>query len=132
MRAPHFLSIFAVLAFLVCYGVTCLRDYHLFQLNSYRAKAQLRGLARDFAREYFLRRAAAFAILAVAAVAPRAVIAPFAVLACAVQTYFNRPRRAKKPLVYTPRVKRMFATHGLLVALAAAGSLSLGEVGRNA
>ncbi|MDR2175674.1 MAG: UDP-N-acetylmuramoyl-tripeptide--D-alanyl-D-alanine ligase [Synergistaceae bacterium] len=116
-------------ALLVCCGVTCLRDYHLFQLNSYRAGAQLRGLARGFAREYLLRHAAAFAVLAVTAAAlPRAVAAPFAVLAYAVQTYFNRPRKAKKPLVYTPRVKRMLAVHGLLVALVtlAAGSFSAG------
>lgn len=29
----------------------------------------------------------------------------------------NKPRRAKKPLVYTPRVKRMLATIGILYAL---------------
>jgi UDP-N-acetylmuramoyl-tripeptide--D-alanyl-D-alanine ligase len=130
MTAPRFLPALSVLAFLVCCGVTCLRDYHLFQLNAYKAKTQLRMLARDFARECLLRRAAAFIILTAAAVSAAAAT-PFAILACAVQAYFNRPRKAKKPLVCTPRVKRMFATHGLLVALAAVCSLSLGEVGRN-
>lgn len=33
--------------------------------------------------------------------------------------WVNRPRKAKKPLVYTPRVKRMLFTTGLLFVLAA-------------
>jgi UDP-N-acetylmuramoyl-tripeptide--D-alanyl-D-alanine ligase len=134
----RFLSIFSLssltfLTFLVCYAVTCLRDYHMFQLNSYRAKAQLRFFSHNFVREYLLRRAAAFVLAAAAIVAPPTAAPPTAVsafgltcaaLACAAQAYFNRPRKAKKPLVCTPRVKRMFATHGLLLLAALGLALS--------
>jgi UDP-N-acetylmuramoyl-tripeptide--D-alanyl-D-alanine ligase len=68
---------------------------------------------------------------AAALIVPERAFALFSVLAYAAQAYFNRPRKAKKPLVYTPRVKRMFATHGLffLAVLCAARALSLGEPG---
>jgi UDP-N-acetylmuramoyl-tripeptide--D-alanyl-D-alanine ligase len=112
-------------AFLVCCAMTALHDYHMFQLNSYKPREHLAWLGRNFQRDWLPRHAPALAALAASLAAPSAAVI-LSVLFYALQLYLNRPRKAKKPLVFTNRMKRMLVTNGALAVGIAAGSLSAG------
>ncbi|GHS88406.1 Mur ligase [Synergistales bacterium] len=76
------LATFLIIVFLLCHAAISLRNYHIFQLNSYKPDVQFSWLLRS--------PASAWSVY---------------------------PRKAKKPMVCTPRMLRMFATH-LVVLLA--------------
>jgi UDP-N-acetylmuramoyl-tripeptide--D-alanyl-D-alanine ligase len=80
-----------IAVFLCWYIPVILYDYHMFQLNSYDIGTQIRWLARNSIRGYLFRH----------------ILTPY---------YVFKPQKAKKPLVYTGRLKRMLLTNGLLVA----------------
>ena len=61
MTAPRLALVFA---FSLCYAVTSLNDYHMFQLNSYRAGSQIGWLRRNFVKGYLIRHILALPILA--------------------------------------------------------------------
>jgi UDP-N-acetylmuramoyl-tripeptide--D-alanyl-D-alanine ligase len=113
-----------VLAFFFCYGITSLYDYHMLQLNSYKTRVQLNWLRHNFGRGYLLRHFFSLPLVAVAFFGPM----PAGFLSVSfygAQLYLNRPRKAKKPLVYTNRVKRMLTTHAILIAGLVACSFSM-------
>ncbi|MDR1108296.1 MAG: UDP-N-acetylmuramoyl-tripeptide--D-alanyl-D-alanine ligase [Spirochaetaceae bacterium] len=89
---PGITRLLPVAVFLCASIPAVLYDYHIFQLNSYEIKTQVKWLARNWLRGYLLRHILVF-------------------------YYCLKPHRAKKPLVYTPRLKRMLVTHGLLTAV---------------
>ena len=103
---------------------------HMFQLNSYTEKVQLTWMRENFLRlvpailcgisalvaAFFPARGFAYAYLALA----------FAAL---VFSLFYFPRKAKKPLVYTARVKRLLTTFALVSAAVAALGILLGGTG---
>jgi UDP-N-acetylmuramoyl-tripeptide--D-alanyl-D-alanine ligase len=104
MIMPFIPRLLPVAFFLCWYIPVILYEYHMFQLNSYDPETQLRWLARNPARGYLLRH----------------VFAPWYVL---------RPQKAKKPLKYTGRLKRMLLTNGLLIAAGIVLSLYTGLAG---
>jgi UDP-N-acetylmuramoyl-tripeptide--D-alanyl-D-alanine ligase len=89
---------------------------HMFQLNAYKPGVQLRWTAKN-KWDYLRRNALIFLIFPLLA-APVEGKAFSLVCSCLflVQGVINRPRKAKKPLAYTNRVKRMLATHAVLLA----------------
>ncbi|MCL2010275.1 MAG: UDP-N-acetylmuramoyl-tripeptide--D-alanyl-D-alanine ligase [Synergistaceae bacterium] len=97
--------------FLMCYVLTALHDHHMFQLNSYKAGTYARGLFRNFHKDY-ARRHYAVILLVFAAFLRNPYVLSFLY---AIQAYQNRPRKAKKPLAYTPRMVRMLVTHSVIV-----------------
>lgn len=103
---------------------------HMFQLNSYTEKVQLAWMKENFLRlvpailcgisalvcAFFPARGYAYAYLFLALIA----------LALSI---FYFPRKAKKPLVCTARVKRLLATFALLTGAVAALGILLGGTG---
>jgi UDP-N-acetylmuramoyl-tripeptide--D-alanyl-D-alanine ligase len=117
-------QILVLALWLVCWGMTVLRGCHMFQLNSYKPSVHLRWLRRNFAGEYLRRYFYFAAILVISLFIKDSTLAALVFIAlCSSHAVANRPRKAKKPLVYTNRVKRMIATNAALTAAALAASL---------
>ncbi len=96
---------------------------HMLQLNSYRHERYMKWMRENDSRSLPPSRLLAAGPLAVmmmfgfsyGTVSFAAHI--IALLLCLVATYKDRPKQAKKPLVYTPRVKRLLVTLGVVTAL---------------
>ena len=104
------------LVFLCSHWLLVLHYTHMFQLNAYKPEVQIRWLAKNKA-DYLRKNIVVFLVFP-SLLAPIGGNSLFFVCACffLVQCYFNRPRRAKKPLITTNRVKRMLAAHGVFLA----------------
>ncbi|MDR1620941.1 MAG: UDP-N-acetylmuramoyl-tripeptide--D-alanyl-D-alanine ligase [Synergistaceae bacterium] len=107
--------------FLCSYWFLVAHYTHMFQLNAYKPEVQLRWLVKnkgDCLRKNVLVFLVFLSLPAPSLLEPMKENAFF--LLCSLfflaQSYFNRPRQAKKPLVYTNRVKRMLVTHGIFLA----------------
>ena len=85
---------------------------HMFQLNSYRADDQWHWMLKNRGKVVPLALPLIGAIIGVICGknAGMIVCAVFILLAC----LFYKPKKAKKPLKYTPRVKRMLVTVAVL------------------
>ena len=103
---------------------------HMFQLNSYTEKVQLGWMQKNI-----LRVVPCMAIAAVAIVCAFFQARNFAYaylwlgLFALVLSLLYYPRKAKKPLVYTARVKRLLVTYALLTLLVGALAVLLGGTG---
>lgn len=103
--------------------IMCLVDsMHFFQLNSYRFDTHTKWMKENIKKYFHHGTASVLALLAVCLEIP----GEYKTIACAVIFAFaciiERPKKAKKPLVYTPRVKRMLATTAVVtLALIGAG-----------
>jgi UDP-N-acetylmuramoyl-tripeptide--D-alanyl-D-alanine ligase len=95
--------------------VLCFKNIHIYQLNSYKPQAQ-RKWARDNIGDILLRSVWALG----AGYLVRELYIPGLAL-CNVLFIavflLNLPKKAKKPLVFTARVKRLLATYGLIHVL---------------
>ncbi|MCI9415254.1 MAG: UDP-N-acetylmuramoyl-tripeptide--D-alanyl-D-alanine ligase [Clostridiales bacterium] len=117
-------AVVLLLAFAVDCGVLTLRTVHMLQLNSYRPE-RYGGWMKAHKDE--LMKTYGWLLIAVVAVgayllAPtdwvvRAVCAALFVI----HLILSWPPKAKKPLVFTPRVRRLLVTHGLLLVLVGGG-----------
>ncbi len=120
-------SVILILAALFCYIMGTLNFLHMFQLNSYKPKEQLKWYGKNAAQlvpcAVVIAAAAVCFALPVKLAVKTAVTCAAAVI-CAIAL---RPRKAKKPLVYTPRVKRLLTTCGAVYILAAAAMALAGE-----
>lgn len=85
---------------------------HMFQLNSYRADDQWHWMLKNRGKVVPLALPLIGAVIGVICGknAGMIVCAVFILLAC----LFYKPKKAKKPLKYTPRVKRMLVTVAVL------------------
>lgn len=101
---------------LCCAAALCggLRYFHVLQLNSYRNSTQLRWMKTHIGRLLPLLPAV-LALPFAAADAVWARIICCGLTALSVPTLF--PRKAKKPLVFTGRLRRLLFTYFLLFAL---------------
>jgi len=100
---------------------------HMLQLNSYRPERYLNWMRGADDRSLPPKRLIAAIPLAIimmfgfqsvyesGSVLETAVYAG-TILLCLISTVTERPKKAKKPLVYTPRVKRLLVTIGILEA----------------
>lgn len=99
--------------------LTLIRTMHMFQLNSYKMKVQWNWLKKNSGkfRAHFL-------ILLLSGLAFTGSTVFYGILAFLFLAFIPllRPPKAKKPLVYTPRVRRMLAAGAVLLALLAAGA----------
>ena len=104
---------------------------HMLQLNSYRPERYLQWLRESDKRSLPATRLLGAAPLAILMMFGFygdvwAYIAYGVALALElIATVFDRPRKAKKPLVYTPRVKRLLVTLALITAILLALSVLL-------
>ena len=102
-----FWSVFRILIF----------NMHMFQLNGYRASTHFSWMRKN-ARRYAVA-AVVFALSFTGLIRQNGLMAFAAAALCAGVIGLipaNRAKQAKKPLVYTPRVKRMLVTAVLLFA----------------
>lgn len=105
----------ATLPFLVFYGFSLVKSLHMFQLNSYKPATHYRWLRKN---------AGCFLPGVVGAVLCDLAMIRWGWLFCllltagfAVLAALARPKKAKKPLVYTKRAIRMLVTAGFLTLL---------------
>lgn len=114
------MTIVLYLGFAADCAVLTLHYVHMLQLNSYRPERY-----RAWMKEHrsSIRNKQGWLLLALIAVASF-LLQPTdwkARAACALllmlHAYMNIPKRAKKPLVYTARVKRLLGTHALLLTV---------------
>ena len=113
------LYIAAAVVCMLFLALTVVKSMHMFQLNSYKPATHSRWLKNNLNS---LMPGVAGAVVAVtllvlqlnAKVALPVLLAVLALL-CVLQL----PKKAKKPLVYTPRVNRMLTTIAVLMLIAA-------------
>ncbi|MBE6757579.1 MAG: UDP-N-acetylmuramoyl-tripeptide--D-alanyl-D-alanine ligase [Ruminococcaceae bacterium] len=107
----------------VCYGVQAIYFTHMLQLNSYRDERYMRWCNENTDRLVSVKRllpllAAVLAFISLPDVLRNGIATVLFLLAA----LLNRPQKAKKPLVVTARVKRLFAVEGILLTAALAGA----------
>lgn len=107
-----FLSIW-LLTFIPGYACYLLYIIHMFQQNSYKREEHLHWVKSNYAR---LIGKVLFALISVPFLCVGNVGCLMVAILCNIVTILlNKPNKAaKKPLVYTPRVKRMLVTAGIL------------------
>ncbi|MCC8016880.1 MAG: UDP-N-acetylmuramoyl-tripeptide--D-alanyl-D-alanine ligase [Clostridiales bacterium] len=118
-----------ILSCIICTAVSVpcvLRSVHMFQLNSYKISVQLKWMAANFLK--YILNAVALAV-SVISIFTRSVWVYAAVFALAVLLAFaNKPlKNAKKPLVYTARVKRLLVCAAVIELIFLGTSFTLNE-----
>ena len=99
------------IAFAVALVFIIIDNMHFFQLNSYKPVTQRNWLKKNMSRKIIIP--VVFAILSlVAQISFGLGFVPVAILAA-----LSFPKKAKKPLVYTPRVNRMLTTCSVIAVL---------------
>ena len=112
------LLMFCAVTFLLAVTMNIIDSMHFFQLNSYRFDTHTKWISEN-AKRYV--KHVFFTVLLCIAIVPEMNIL-FKLIAC--EAIFlmaipaEKPKKAKKPLVYTPRVKRMLTTESILIILA--------------
>ena len=110
------LYLLCVITFGVVYMLSILDSMHFFQLNSYRFDTHFKWLRQNFSR-YLPHNTLAVLMLAIALIPFNVNIKLFVCFVLLVIAIpFEWPRKGKKPLVHTPRVKRMFITIAVVTA----------------
>ena len=123
---PYLQILFGAVTLMGIYSVfkSLLFNMHMFQLNGYRFSTHMGWLRKNLGRyavEYI-----AFALSFTGLITNNALMgfsATALLVAVAAVAVENRNRPQKKPLVYTPRVKRMFVTTCILIAAAFGGAV---------
>ena len=108
------LFIISVVIFLVPTAMSAIDSMHFFQLNSYRFDTHTKWI-KENTRKYLAH--ATISVLMLIALLFNMNIVIKSVVLCVlllVAIPVSKPKKAKKPLVYTPRVKRMLFTETLL------------------
>ncbi|MCD7724464.1 MAG: UDP-N-acetylmuramoyl-tripeptide--D-alanyl-D-alanine ligase [Clostridiales bacterium] len=101
---------------------------HMFQQNSYKPR-EYREWMQIHSNIGRLLGKSLYAIISLPLVgAGNTVCLVIACLMNIMTIWVNKPRKAKKPLVYTPRVKRMLMTTAFVYLLCAAASAAAGTV----
>lgn len=104
-----------ILSAILAYGVLVHYDLHMFQLNSYKHREYLMWLRQNSGSR--LGRVLGLVLSAVCLFFYGTVTLAAALFLNILTIYGNRPKKAKKPLVMTKRVKRLSVTIGLLMAV---------------
>lgn len=109
--------------FLISSTMCLIDSMHFFQLNSYRFDTHTKWIKENVKKYYAHAVAAVLALIAVFLEIP----GQHKIIACAViftaACLIEKPKKAKKPLVYTPRVKRMLITTAVIVIAALAAGI---------
>ncbi|MBQ4556080.1 MAG: UDP-N-acetylmuramoyl-tripeptide--D-alanyl-D-alanine ligase [Clostridia bacterium] len=125
--SAHILALVSLVFFIVL----CARYYtHMFQLNSYTEKVQLSWIGQNFIR-YVPAIIVGVAAFVCGFFEAREYVYAYLILALAaiLMALCYLPKKAKKPIVYTARVKRLLATFGLLIIIVGALAVLMGESG---
>ena len=123
---PYLQILFGAVTLMGIYSVfkSLLFNMHMFQLNGYRFSTHAGWLRKNpgrYAVEYIV-----FALSFTGLITRDSLMgfsAAALLIAVAAVAVENRNRPQKKPLVYTPRVKRMFVTTCILISAAFGGAV---------
>jgi len=108
-------SVIAVILSAVAFGMSFVKFTHFFQLNTYRAKIQAKWM-RENPAKYLAN--IVFGLLGVVLSFSDGLFALIIfAMVMILATLLSVPKKAKKPLVCTMRVKRLFLTCGVLYAI---------------
>lgn len=104
----------ALAAVVIAFTINTIHHMHMFQLNSYKPREHwnwVKGNVRELIGVdiWYLIAVAMFAVGTIGQIAGTVLLL--------VVAWMQRPRKAKKPLVYTMRVKRMFLTMAVLLLI---------------
>lgn len=119
--APYLQILFGLICLAAIYGVfrSLLFNMHMFQLNGYRTGTQLKWIKKNISR--YTNELIVCCLSAVTGIMRDDKMVAFGAAALLIAVFSlifsNKPVQAKKPLVYTPRVKRMFGCICVLYAL---------------
>lgn len=106
----------SVIVSIYCIFKSLIYNMHMFQLEGYRLSSFTAWFIKHI--KHYIPEAAAFALSFTAFVGNEKIFTPCAALLLVslfFVVYNNRGREEKKPLVYTPRVKRMYVTALILI-----------------
>ncbi len=105
----------ALLSFVFNFFILAIYFLHMFQLNSYKPHEQKKWLKDNFVPAIIGKNlTSAIALIALFfGLVGKIIATAFFVLG----GFLNLPKKAKKPLVYTNRIKRMLITLGILIAV---------------
>lgn len=120
------LFILLLLSWLCSFAMLTLYNTHMFQLNSYKPHEQRMWYKQKFLPAFIGRNLGVLFTLPLLMFCSRAGMI-LSILLYGLTAYLGRPRKAKKPLVYTARVKRMLTTVGALTALTLLAAVLLQE-----
>lgn len=111
-----------VLLFMVSTSLSVVDSMHFFQLNSYRFDTHTKWLKENHSK--YLPHAILSVMLLIVVTVPIKITVKLILLAVlfAVTIKPEIPKKAKKPLVYTPRVKRMLVTLAAVVGVIVAAA----------
>lgn len=104
------LNIIILLTFLAAFVLSLTHFMHIFQLNSYAPITQLRWMGKNKSKWVVIL---ILSIIAFIGIKIKSLLI-LTLLSYILGVYFKRPKKAKKPLVYTKRVIRMFVTEGVI------------------
>lgn len=113
----------SMLAAAVAFAVSTIKFIHFFQLNSYRAKIHSKWILKNFGKiapNIFL----GIMLIALSFAGGNIIKLLFALISI-VLAIASKPGKAKKPLVYTMRVKRMLTTSAVVYILLAVAGIYL-------
>ena len=110
------LRICFLLACAACYVVQTVYFTHMLQLNSYRPERYGKWCRENPGRLFFIARLLPLGAAALLFVPPERIGYGAAMIVLAVTAFLCRPKKAKKPLVITARVKRLWVTAAVLLA----------------
>lgn len=114
------LTVAATAVYLVGTTMSVIDSMHFFQLNSYRFDTHTKWLKENKSK-YMAHMMLSVLLLIVVFVPMNVCVkAALSVVLFAISCVFEKPKKAKKPLVYTARVKRMLVTIGVLLAASVA------------
>ena len=109
--------IICMVLFVICTTMSLVDSMHFFQLNSYRFDTHTKWM-KENAKKYFSHAVASvLALICVFLEMPGEYKLILCAVIFAVGCFIEKPKKAKKPLVYTPRVKRMFTTLSVVIVI---------------
>ena len=113
-----YLFLLCFTAFGFAYALSLIDSMHFFQLNSYRFDTHTKWMRQNTNR--FMPHNLLAVLLLIVTAIPMNIRAKLilALLLLILAVFAERPKKAKKPLVYTPRVKRMLVTATIVTLLA--------------
>lgn len=116
-------SVLTTLSVVLCFLLTFLYYTHMYQLNSYKPSEQTAWIKSNPWQRYFSRTVWLVAVIFFAAFMPKAAV--LQILIFLFVSFVNRPFKAKKPLIYTNRVKRLIATASVVFAVSLVVSFAI-------
>ena len=119
------LELLTLAAFLVFFVFGLLRSMHMFQLNGYKPATHGRWMRQNPGQ--WIPGITGGICCLLALLIPPVVALPVLAAVFALLAVLQRPRKAKKPLVYTARVKRMLVTLGVLLTALLVAAFLLGR-----